>query len=236
MFRRFIFAIPLLALALSSAQALPARIIILRHGEKQDSYALCSVGIQRSLALAKQYLGKGAADSLFTTGGDPAGFVVITLHTLELASPAAASWNAPLIDYSVVPLPANTAVSAVELNTRTQQAAADVLTDPAWNGKTVVMIWEHTHIANKKLEKQYAPAKVTLRQLLNLDQLGSAVPDKWEGDNYDYFWIVTYGNPGSAVPTAFQSLKQHFAAPFAGVPHNGWGKPEGLPKNSGCKS
>ena len=44
----------------SSAGATPAQIVILRHGEKQDAYRLCDVGVQRSLALAAQYLGKGA--------------------------------------------------------------------------------------------------------------------------------------------------------------------------------
>jgi hypothetical protein len=30
----------------------PARVIILRHGEKQDKYRLCDVGTRRSRALA----------------------------------------------------------------------------------------------------------------------------------------------------------------------------------------
>src|SRR6478672_5246486 len=77
--------------------ATPARIIILRHGEKADKWKLCEIGRQRADALALNYLGKGAAKSLFTEGNDPAFFFAITLHTLELASPAAASWSKPLI-------------------------------------------------------------------------------------------------------------------------------------------
>ena len=42
------------------AVAEPARIIILRHGEKADPYRLCDVGMQRSLALTSRYLGRGA--------------------------------------------------------------------------------------------------------------------------------------------------------------------------------
>ena len=218
------------------AVAVPAKIIILRHGEKQDAFALCSVGVQRSLALSTQYLGKGAKDSLFASGETPAAFLVITLHTLELASPAAQTWNAPLVDYSAVPIKDNPlGDSEIVLNTRTQQAAADVLTNPLYKGKTVVLVREHKHIANKKLEKAYPNEKVTLRQLLGLDKIsGDPVPDKWEGDNYDYFWIVTYGNAGSAVPTAFTTQKQHFDKPYDGVPHNDWGKPATLPKD--CKS
>jgi hypothetical protein len=81
----------------SLCDAAPARIIILRHGEKANATALCGVGISRSLALAQEYLGKGANKSLFKDGEAPAAFFAITLHSLELASPAAASWNLPVI-------------------------------------------------------------------------------------------------------------------------------------------
>jgi hypothetical protein len=234
MLMRVLLAISLVLGVAAPAAALPAKIIILRHGEKQDAFALCDVGVQRSLALSVQYLGKGAKDSLFASGETPAAFFVITLHTLELASPAAQTWAAPLIDYSAVPIKNNPlGDSEAVLNVRTQQAAADVLTNPLYNGKTVVLVWEHKHIASKKLEKAYPGQQVTLRQLLGLDKLaGNPVPDKWEGDNYDYFWIVTYGN--SPVPTGFTAQKQHFDKPYDGVPHNDWGKPATLP--SDCKS
>ena len=100
---RIILAALLLAACAQTALAAPARIIILRHGEKADKWKLCEIGRQRADALALNYLGKGAAKSLFTEGNDPAFFFAITLHTLELASPAAASWSKPLILYSVVP-------------------------------------------------------------------------------------------------------------------------------------
>src|SRR5262245_66622723 len=85
------------------AVAAPARIIILRHGEKADDWKLCEIGEQRADALRLNYLGKDAAKSLFTDGDDPAFFFAITLHTLELAAPAVASWSKPVILYSVVP-------------------------------------------------------------------------------------------------------------------------------------
>ena len=83
----------LLAAFVQSAVPRPARIIILRHGEKADDWKLCEIGEQRAKALALTYLGKDAAKSLFTDGDEPAFFFAITLHTLELASPAVASWN-----------------------------------------------------------------------------------------------------------------------------------------------
>jgi hypothetical protein len=215
-------------------EAVPKRIIILRHGEKQDGYALCSVGQQRSLALRANYLGKGAAKSLFPAGTGPDGIFAVTLHCLELASPAAQSWGLPLQLYSVVPRTGLTKkAETLQLNRRTQEAANALLTEPRWDGKTVVVVWEHDHIAKKKLERQFPNENVTLRQLLNLDTLPN-VPEDWHGDNYDYFWIVEYGNPGSAMPTRFTAKKQDFRAPYETVPSNAWGTPEDLPEGSGC--
>ena len=138
------------------ANAQPSQIIVLRHGEKQDAYRLCEVGVQRSLALAAQYLGKGAKDSLFPKGRAPDAFIAITLHTLELVSPAAQSWGKPVILYSALPMHGQTDAQATAiLNRRTQEAARDVMTGPQWAGKTVVMVWEHHHIAERTLEKEF---------------------------------------------------------------------------------
>jgi hypothetical protein len=216
-------------------EAVPKRIIILRHGEKHDGYELCSVGQQRSLALKMSYLGKGAFNSLFPRGTRPAGIFAATLHCLELASPAAQSWGMPLQLYSVVPLSGQTkAEETLLLNKRTQEAAKSVLKDPRWNGKIVVMVWEHDHIAKESLEEEFPNEKVTLRQLLNLDKLPN-VPQDWPGGNFDYFWIVDYGHPGSAIPTNFTMKQQEFQAPYdTTVPSNAWDTPEDLPEDSGC--
>ena len=75
--------------------------------------------------------------------------------------------------------------------------------------------------------------KITLRQLLNLDKLKD-VPDTWPGQNYDYFWIVEFGNPASDVPTKFNAVKQTFQAPFDKVPANDWGKRAKMPLGNKC--
>jgi hypothetical protein len=216
------------------ALAAPSRIIILRHGEKADAYRLCSVGQMRAAALAAHYLGRDAANSLFAPGQGPEAFLAITLHTLELASPAVASWGQPLMLYSVVPTPGvDKTEFTLALNRRTQEAARDLMTNPRWNGKTVVIVWEHDHIAHEKLEKEFKGMDVTLRQLLNLDKL-EGVPQTWHGSNYDYFWIVDYA-AGSTVPGNFRMLKQSFPAPYANVPANDWATPDGLTPASGCE-
>jgi hypothetical protein len=228
-------AVLLVPVVAPGVYAAPKRIIILRHGEKQNSYALCPVGEQRSLALVANYLGKGAANSLFPRGVKPAAIFAATLHCLELASPVAQSWGMPIQLYSVAPLSGQTEDDdAVQLNRRTQEAARSILTDPRWHGKIVVMVWEHDHIAESSLEEQFPDEKVTLRQLLHLDTLPD-VPKNWYGGNYDYFWIVDYGNPHSARPTRVTLKKQVFLQPYDTLPGNDWGASEDLPQGSGCE-
>jgi hypothetical protein len=103
MFARLILAVILAAIFATTALAAPSRIIILRHGEKANPWKPCEIGAERGKALADTYLGANATKSLFANGEEPAFFFAITLHTLELAAPSAASWSKPLILYSVVP-------------------------------------------------------------------------------------------------------------------------------------
>lgn len=232
---RLLLASLLLGASIASALAAPSRIIVLRHGEKADDWKLCAVGAQRAEALARYYLGRGAAKSFFAAGEQPEALYAITLHTLQLLSPAAATWNQPITLYSVVPQPRETPEDFTKaLNRRTQEAARAILDDPAFAGKTVVMVWEHHHIANAALEAQFAGEKVTLRQLLKLDTLPD-VPDTWPDDTYDYFWIVDFADK-SDTPIKFSMLKQEFGASFPGVPSNDWGKPDGLTAASGCET
>ena len=71
------------------AEAQPSRVIILRHAEKLNAYALCDLGRERADALARQFLGQGAAQSLFAAAERPAAFMAVTLHPLETITPAA---------------------------------------------------------------------------------------------------------------------------------------------------
>ena len=68
MIARLVLTVLLCLYGLGAALATPARIIILRHGEKADKWKLCGVGQERADALAANYLGRGAAKSLFAPG------------------------------------------------------------------------------------------------------------------------------------------------------------------------
>jgi hypothetical protein len=221
----------LAALAATLAEAQPSRVIILRHAEKLNAYALCDLGRERANALAKQYLGQGATQSLFAPGERPAAFMDVTLHPLETITPAAQSWGLPVIDYSVIPnKDEDEDATEAEINARTQEAARDLMSKPEFDGKIVVVAWEHKHIASRKLGKDYRGQEVTLRQLLRLAQ----APDSWSDTNYDYFWIVDYA-PGNPNPIKFQAIKQTFTSPFAAIPAPDWEAPEPKHIEAGCK-
>ena len=62
----------LIALAASTASlAQPSHFILMRHAEKLNGYALCDMGALRAEALAKQFLDRGAAQSIFAPGEGP---------------------------------------------------------------------------------------------------------------------------------------------------------------------
>ena len=237
MIARKILMLSLLLALTQVSVAAPSRIIILRHGEKADAWKLCEIGQQRAKALALNYLGRDAVKSLFAAGDEPAFFFAITPHTVELASPAVASWNKPIILYSVVPQEGLSKDDFTKaLNRRTQEAARSLLANPGLQGKTVVLVWEHKHIANEELDAKFENERegVTLRQLLKLDIL-PGVPKTWPDENFNYFWIVDFPE-NSNVPSKFSMIKQEFGTSFPRVPSNDWGAPDGLDTESGCKT
>ena len=232
MWIRLAISAALLAASVTAVLAAPSRIVILRGGEKADDWKLCETGRQRAQALKYNYLGKDAAKSLFSEDAPPAFFFAMTLHTAELAAPAVQSWNKPVIFYSALPQDNEKAFTEL-LHERTREAAGNILNNPALKGKTVVMVWEHKHIADTALDDKYQrEAAVTLRQLFHLDIL-PGVPREWPEDNYDYFWIVDFPE-NSNVPSKFEMVKQEFGKSFPNVPANDWGESNGLDAKSGC--
>jgi hypothetical protein len=196
------------------ASVRPARIIILRHAEKQDHSSLCPMGARRAQALAEQYLGRNAQPSLFAQGEQPAAMLAMTPHTIETITPSAQSWPLSVVSYA-----------DPDEDAATQAAAHDVLTDANYDGKIVVMTWEHKHIAKHHLQ-------MTLSNLLGLNAIAD-IPKSWSDSNYDFFWIIDFAR-GSLVPTGFRMIKQAFATPFENLPSNDWDTPEPLHEQAGC--
>jgi hypothetical protein len=232
MLRAVVLASLLFAGTLHSAVAAPSRIVILRGGETAADGALCEIGKQRAQALKLNYLGEKAVRSLFTEEEPPAFFFAITPATAALATPATESWGKPVIFYSV--LPHDSEKKTVDaLNTRTREAAGNVLNNPTLKGKTVIMVWERTHIADLELDAKFErEASVTLRQLFHLD-IVPGVPREWPKDNHNYFWILDFPE-NSNVPSKFKMVKQEFGKSFPNVPANDWGESSGLADDDGC--
>jgi hypothetical protein len=199
-----------------AAQSHPSRIIFLRHGEKKNSTELCDVGRLRAQALSDQYLGKDAPsnEQLFGKGGMPDAFIAVTVHTQETATPSAESWGMKVTAFPVSPKDPN---EDDDLNTQTQKAAA-ALNSAKYDGKIVVVVWEHKRIASESLNKDGD----TFWALLGLSDIVSpAVPKKWEGANYDFFWIIDY--EGSR-PTFTPVQQEYTGLAGAKIPDNQWGE------------
>ena len=135
----------------AAAIAEPARIILLRHAEKKNSRDLCDVGKLRAQALSDQYLGKGAPgnETIYGKGGRPDAFFAITAHTRETATPSAESWGMEPI---LFPVPPKDPDEESDLDTQTRKAAT-ALASASYDGKIVVVVWEHKRIANKELNQ-----------------------------------------------------------------------------------
>src|ERR1700683_758993 len=142
----------LAVLAATPAEAQPSRVIILRHAEKLNAYALCDLGRESADALDKQFRGQGAPQSLFAHGQGPAAFMAVTLHPLETITPAAQTWGLPVIDYAVLPnKDEDDDAAEAEINARTQEAARDLMSKHEYDGKMVVVAWGDKHMAMRSL-------------------------------------------------------------------------------------
>lgn len=218
----------------SSSLAAPERLVITRHGEKRDTWHLCQTGLDRAQALSDQYLGAHATDPLFINE-PPAAIMTLTIHTSETAEPTAHSRGMPTTNYLALP---NINLSAAQLETRINHqnrlAVHDLMNNPRYSGKQVLMFWEHFHTASAALEARYPNELVTLRQLLKLDQppFANQVPTTWPDSNYNFFWIIDF-NPDGSVK-AFNTARQTYRGKFNHLPDNDWGAPEALPKQSQC--
>lgn len=214
--------------------AAPERLVIVRHGEKLDTWQLCQTGLDRAQALNDHYLGPKAADPIFASA--PAAILTITLHTSETAQPTAHALGLPLTNFVALPAAGISKLQMEVLtNHQNQRAAQVLLTDPQYAGKQVLMFWEHFRIASAALEARYPGEQVTLRQLLKLDQppFANQVPATWPDGNYNFFWIVDF-NPDGSIK-AFNTIRQAYQGRYANLPNNDWGTPEPLAADSPCR-
>lgn len=184
--KRLLLVVVLLG-AVTTAWARPAQVILLRHAEKplDDSNPhLSARGLERAqafslfLATNTVFLTHGPPVALFAakpTGGRP------SRRPAETLAPLGARLKLP------VQMPHASRDHAA--------LARHILSNPAYEGKTVVVCWVNDFLPDLARDFGAAPK-----------------PKNWESDNYDRIWLLTFG--GSKV--SLKSLSQRLAPEAAG--------------------
>lgn len=153
-------------LAPALAEATPARVLIVRHAEKpsDDENHLSAKGRARAQGLA----------DLFT---DPAN--ERRLGKIDVIFAAAPKHEDSSIRpyQTVAPLARRLHLEVNQEYTKdyTRELANDLLSNPAYDGKVVLISWVHKEICALA------------------EELGAGeVPKKWDGDTYDRIWKINF--------------------------------------------
>ncbi len=159
------------------ALAQPAEVILIRHAEKPAvGNELNQKGRERAAALVAYFL---ETPELLEFKTPVAIYAPLATRDHSVRS---AETVAPLAEALRIPL--NRSFRKDE----TAQLAHEILHDKRYDGRTVVICWEHKVIP------------------LIAKALGAAgAPDKWHGEAFDRTWVIKF-SPGS-TPT-FQDLPQ----------------------------
>ena len=156
---------------LNKAVAYPAQIMLIRHAEKpiEKSEVLSEKGFRRAEALAKIFdlypslALNGIPDYFFATKFGPGENSRRTYLTLE---PLAKRLNRQ--------------ISAIVVKEDFQFLVQELLTNPIYNEKSIVIAWTHSYIP--KMAKA----------------LGSAPQNKWDSDVFDRIWLLQFDQNGRA--------------------------------------
>ncbi len=147
------------------AWAAPAQVIIIRHGEKPDSGPdLDERGYQRAQALVGYFQNNPAV----TQFGPPAAIYAMdpkreggSMRAIETVQPLAQALG----------LSVNTDYTRKQI----QPLVSDIMSNPAYDGKMVLICWEHSVIPD-------------IAQAFGW----TAAPRSWPGNAFDRTWILTF--------------------------------------------
>lgn len=163
---KFLFALAFFCL--TSLNATPAQVFIIRHGEKPSTgESLALKGKIRAAALVPFLL----ENPLYTKYGPPVAIFAQGTPTIH-ASPRAIETMTPLA--KALNIKINTNYSRVEAS----HAAQEILSNPDYHGKTVVACFEHV-----ALEDVAAGLGITPRP-------------SWPKNIWDRVWIVNFDEQG----------------------------------------
>jgi hypothetical protein len=167
--------------AVEATLARPARIILLRHAEKpphESNVHLSERGETRARALVA-FL---ATKSVLGSNGPPAALFA-PKFTRQGRSRRPYETLEPLAERLKLPV-------QMPYGPRNYAALAEhVLSDPAFDGKTVIVCWIH----------DYLPA---LAKALGV----KPEPARWKGSVYDRVWVITYTDHRAVLADRPQNL------------------------------
>ncbi len=173
------FLAAFLACAVAPAFAAPAQVIIIRHGEKPPSGPdLDEQGYARAQALVGFFQNNPAV----TQFGTPAAIYAMdpkgpngSMRAIETVTPLAQALGQSIdTDYKRKDIP---------------QLVQDILGNPAYDGKMVLICWEHSVIPDI------------------VDAFGwTSAPQSWAGSSFDRAWVLDF--TGSQV-TGFTDVPEH---------------------------
>lgn len=162
----------------SATFALPAQVFIIRHGEKPPvGPNLTQQGMERAQALVpyfmytKQLIQFGMPVAIFAEGpahGDQ------PTRAMETCAPLAKALNIPLISQYT--------------KDEYTPMAQNILQNPQYNGKTVLVCWEHKRIPAVAFALGVRP-----------------IPQTWPDNVFDRTWVITYSD---GKVSNFQDLPQ----------------------------
>jgi len=159
----------------AAASAAPARIIVIRHGEKPPSGDdLDAQGVCRADALATAFPAKfGAPAAIYAMNPNDADG---SMRPIETVTPLARALGLT-IDHDY---------------TRKQfsQLVSDIMGNSAYDGKLVLICWEHKAIPD--LVQAFAAG--------GWNEGAAVIPSKWSGSDFDSAWILNFsGNPSFQI-------------------------------------
>lgn len=161
-------------LVAGTINALPYRVIIFRHGEKESICGnLSPRGVERSIALANFF--KTCPPIL--AGQKPKAFFACEGRTIQTITPTAESFPEtscinvnPVKTYFALP-----DVNRERFVVATHEVVQEILNNKSYCNKVLLVCWEHRNIP-------------LLAKLLGAIQ----APNEWPDESFDMFWIITY--------------------------------------------
>lgn len=162
----------LMMLSFSALSATPKEVMLIRHAEKpEEGNELNQKGRERAAALAPFFMGRPEVAPPQAIFAVPTKNDYSSFRTLETVTPLSQALH-------IKPNQQFTVDDIKGLTT-------DILTNPAYEGKVVLVAWEHHRIPEIA------------------QGLGIQNPPKWHGRDFDRVWIVRF-----APTVTFQDLPQ----------------------------